>query len=142
MRWEGAGRFHTPPSASRRTRVGGRVREPALAAELRRVGFIPLIVVDEVGHIPFDPEAANLMFSLVSARYERASVIVTSNKPFWGWGEIFGDEVVAAAMIDRLVHHAEISPSRATATGYETRTSGPPPRESEPPAPRRPPGAR
>ena len=48
------------------------------------------------------------MFSLVSARYERASLIVTSNKPFSAWGEIFGDEVVAAAMIDRLVHHAEI----------------------------------
>ena len=48
------------------------------------------------------------MFSLVSARYERASMIVTSNKPFSGWGEIVGDEVVAAAMIDRLVHHAEI----------------------------------
>jgi DNA replication protein DnaC len=85
MRWEGAGRFHAPPSASRRTRVGGQVREPALAAELRRLGFIPLIVVDEVGHIPFDPEAANLMFSLVSARYERASMILTSNKPFSGW---------------------------------------------------------
>jgi DNA replication protein DnaC len=48
------------------------------------------------------------MFSLVSARYERASMIVKSNKPFSGWGEIFGDDVVAAAMIDRLVHHAEI----------------------------------
>ena len=48
------------------------------------------------------------MFSLVSSRYERASMIVTSNKPFSRWGEIFGDEVVAAAMIDRLVHHAEI----------------------------------
>jgi DNA replication protein DnaC len=57
---------------------------------------------------PFDPEAANLMFSLVSARYERASMIVTSNKPFSAWGEIFGDEVTATAMIDRLVHHAEI----------------------------------
>ena len=79
-----------------------------LEAELRRLGFVPLIVVDEVGYIPFDPEAANLMFSLVSARYERASLIVTSNKPFSAWGEIFGDEVVAAAMIDRLVHHAEI----------------------------------
>lgn len=45
---------------------------------------------------------------LVSARYERASVIVTSNKPFGRWGEVFGDEVVAAAMIDRLVHHAEV----------------------------------
>ncbi len=48
------------------------------------------------------------MFSLVSARYERASLIVTSNKPFSAWGEIFGDEVTAVAMIDRLVHHAEI----------------------------------
>jgi hypothetical protein len=77
-------------------------------AELRRLSFIPLLVIDEVGYIPFDPEAANLMFSLVSARYERACLIVTSNKPFSAWGEIFGDEVTAVAMIDRLVHHAEI----------------------------------
>jgi DNA replication protein DnaC len=62
---------------------------------------------NEVGYIPFDPQAANLMFMLVR-RYERASLIVTSNKPFSGWGEIFGDDVVAAAMIDQLVHHAEI----------------------------------
>ena len=48
------------------------------------------------------------MFMLVSRRYERASMIVTSNKPFSGWGDIFGDEVTAAAMIDRLVHHAEL----------------------------------
>lgn len=80
----------------------------ALAVEIARLQRIPLIVVDEVGYIPFDPAAANLIFQLVSARYERASMIVTSNKPFSGWGEIFGDEVVAAAMIDRLVHHAEI----------------------------------
>jgi len=48
------------------------------------------------------------MFELVSSRYERASMVVTSNKPFSRWGETFGDDVVAAAMIDRLVHHAEI----------------------------------
>ena len=48
------------------------------------------------------------MFSLVSSRYERASMIVTSNKPFSAWGEIFGDDAVATAMLDRLVHHAEI----------------------------------
>src|SRR5437764_11496508 len=83
-------------------------RQNSLDSELRRLSFIPLLVVDEVGYIPFDPEASNLMFSLVSARYERASIIVTSNKPFSAWGEIFGDDVVAAAMIDRLVHHAEI----------------------------------
>jgi DNA replication protein DnaC len=89
-------------------RLADHKRQGTLEAELRRLGFIPLIVVDEVGYIPFDPEAANLMFSLVSSRYERASVMVTSNKPFSAWGEIFGDDVVAAAMIDRLVHHAEI----------------------------------
>jgi hypothetical protein len=49
-----------------------------------------------------------LFFQLISARYERASLIVTSNKPFGRWGEVFGDDVVAAAMIDRLVHHAEV----------------------------------
>jgi DNA replication protein DnaC len=89
-------------------RLAEHKRHGSLEAELRRLGFIPLICVDEVGYIPFDPEAANLMFSLVSSRYERASMIVTSNKPFSAWGEIFGDDVVAAAMIDRLVHHAEI----------------------------------
>jgi DNA replication protein DnaC len=89
-------------------RLADAKRQGALEAELRRLSFVPLLVVDEVGYIPFDPEAANLMFSLVSARYERASLIVTSNKPFSAWGEIFGDDVVAAAMIDRLVHHAEI----------------------------------
>jgi DNA replication protein DnaC len=76
--------------------------------ELRRLGRYPLLVIDEVGYIPFEADAANLFFQLVSARYERASVIVTSNKPFGRWGEVFGDPVVAAAMIDRLVHHAEV----------------------------------
>ena len=83
-------------------------RQGRLDDELIRLQRIPLLIVDEVGYIPFDPQAANLMFMLVSRRYERASMIVTSNKPFSGWGEIFGDDVVAAAMIDRLVHHAEI----------------------------------
>ena len=79
-----------------------------LQAELVRLGRYPLLVIDEVGYIPFEPEAANLFFQLVSARYERASLIVTSNKPFGRWGEVFGDDVVAAAMIDRLVHHADV----------------------------------
>jgi hypothetical protein len=79
-----------------------------LQAELVRLGRSPLLVIDEVGYIPFEAEAANLFFQLVSSRYERASVIVTSNKPFGRWGEVFGDATVAAAMIDRLVHHAEV----------------------------------
>jgi DNA replication protein DnaC len=83
-------------------------RQGRLDDELQRLQRVPLLVVDEVGYIPFDPQAANLMFMLVARRYERASLIVTSNKPFSAWGEIFGDEVTAVAMIDRLVHHAEI----------------------------------
>jgi DNA replication protein DnaC len=88
--------------------LGEAKRQGSLEDELRKIERVPLIVVDEVGYIPFDPDAANLMFMLVSRRYERASMIVTSNKPFSAWGEIFGDDVTAAAMIDRLVHNAEI----------------------------------
>jgi len=89
-------------------RLADAKRQGQLETELKRLALIPLLVVDEGGYIPFDPEAANLMFALVSSRYERASMIVTSNKPFSGWGEIFGDDAVATAMIDRLIHHAEI----------------------------------
>jgi DNA replication protein DnaC len=79
-----------------------------LEDELIKLGRYPLLIIDEVGYIPFEAEAANLFFQLVSARYERVSLIVSSNKPFGRWGEVFGDDVVAAAMIDRLVHHAEV----------------------------------
>jgi DNA replication protein DnaC len=86
----------------------GPVTDGRLQEELVRLGRYPLLVVDEVGYIPFEPEAANLFFQLVSARYERASLIVTSNKPFGHGVEVFGHDDAAAAMIDRLVHHAEV----------------------------------
>jgi DNA replication protein DnaC len=89
-------------------RLGAAHDAGRLHDELRSLGRIPLIVIDEVGYIPFEADAANLFFQLVSARYERASVIMSSNKAFSRWGETFGDPVVAAAMIDRLVHHAEV----------------------------------
>jgi len=79
-----------------------------LQDELRKLARTPLVIIDEVGYIPFEADAANLFFQLVSSRYERASVIMTSNKPFSRWGEVFGDDTVAAAMIDRLVHHADV----------------------------------
>ncbi|WP_311923004.1 ATP-binding protein [Microbispora sp. H10836] len=79
-----------------------------LQEELLKLARIPVLVVDEAGYIPFEAEAANLFFHLVSSRCERASLIVTSNKPFGRWGEVFGDDVVAAAMIDRVVDHAEV----------------------------------
>jgi DNA replication protein DnaC len=96
----------------------------ALQAELVRLARYPLLVVDEVGYIPFEPEAANLFFQLVSSRYERASLIVTSNKPFGRWGEVFGDDVVAAAMIDRLVHHAEVIPLKGDSYRLKDRDLG------------------
>jgi DNA replication protein DnaC len=79
-----------------------------LEAELKKIRRYKLIIIDEVGYIPFDQDAANLFFQLIASRYEQASVMVTSNLPFGRWGETFSDDVVAAAMIDRLVHHAEV----------------------------------
>jgi DNA replication protein DnaC len=80
-------------------------RLPQELARLRRYG---LIIVDEVGYLPFEQDAANLFCQLVSSRYEHASLILTSNLPFSGWGGVFGDQAVAAAMIDRVVHHADV----------------------------------
>jgi DNA replication protein DnaC len=101
-------RVHFATATEWVTRLADAHHAGVLQQELRRLGRYPLLVVDEVGYVPFEPEAANLFFQLVSSRYERASLIVTSNKPFGRWGEVFGDDVVAAAMIDRLVHHAEV----------------------------------
>ena len=108
-------------------RLGDAQRQGRLAEELKRLERYPLLIVDEVGYIPFDPQAANLMFMLVSSRYERASMIVTSNKPFSAWGEIFGDEIVAVAMIDRLVHHAEIVSLRGDSYRLKDKQLGPRP---------------
>jgi DNA replication protein DnaC len=77
-----------------------------LEQELRRLERYHLLIVDEVGYLPLERSAANLLFALVSRRYERGSIIVTSNRSFEQWGEILGDAMVAAALIDRLVHHA------------------------------------
>jgi DNA replication protein DnaC len=90
------------------TRLADAHHTGRLAAELKRLRRYPLIIVDEVGYLPFEPEAANLFFQLVSSRYEHASIILTSNLPFARWGDVFGDHAVASAMIDRIVHHAEV----------------------------------
>src|SRR5271170_6881579 len=102
-------------------------RQGRLDDELKRLERIPLLICDEVGYIPFDPQAANLMFMLVSRRYERASLIVTSNKPFSAWGEIFGDDAVAVAMVDRLVHHSEILSLKGDSYRLKDRDLGPHP---------------
>jgi hypothetical protein len=87
---------------------GAAKRAGRLEAELERLGRIQLLIVDEVGYIPFDPEGGALFFALISSRYERRSLVVNSNKTFSAWAEIFGDPVAVAAMVDRLIHHAEV----------------------------------
>jgi DNA replication protein DnaC len=90
------------------TRLTDAHRQGLLPRELARLRRYGLIIVDEVGYLPFEQDAANLFFQLVSSRYEHASLILTSNLPFSGWGGVFGDQAVAAAMIDRIVHHADV----------------------------------
>lgn len=65
-----------------------------------------LLIVDEIGYLPIDRQGANLFFQLVSRRYERGSLILTSNQRFGNWGEIFGDQVLATAILDRVLHHS------------------------------------
>ncbi|MDF1490278.1 IS21-like element helper ATPase IstB [Tessaracoccus caeni] len=89
-----------------------------LETELKRPRRYRLLIIDEVGYLPFDADAANLFFQLVASRYEQGSILVTSNMPFGRWGEIVSDDIVAAAIIDRLVHHAEV----LTLTGDSYRT--------------------
>jgi DNA replication protein DnaC len=65
-----------------------------------------LLIIDEMGYLPFDRPAANFLFQLVGRRYERGSIILTSNKTYGEWGDIFSDQVLAAAILDRLLHHS------------------------------------
>ncbi|HZA73407.1 MAG TPA: IS21-like element helper ATPase IstB [Propionibacteriaceae bacterium] len=67
-----------------------------------------VLVVDEVGYLPLDRTEANMVFQLVSRRYERGSMIITSNKGFAEWGSVLGDDVLATAILDRLLHHCDI----------------------------------
>jgi len=67
-----------------------------------------LLVIDEIGYLPLDRLGANLFFQLINNRYEQASIILTSNKSFSNWGELFGDEILATAILDRLLHHSHI----------------------------------
>jgi DNA replication protein DnaC len=79
-----------------------------------------LLVVDELGYLPFEANAAHLFFQLVSRRYERGSMLVTSNRSVAEWGTVFGDAVVATAILDRLLHHSHVITIRGDS--YRLRT--------------------
>jgi DNA replication protein DnaC len=79
-----------------------------LARRLRVLSHPALLVVDEIGYLPVSRDGGVLFFQLINARYEHASTVLTSNKGFEEWGEILGDDVMAGALIDRLMHHCHV----------------------------------
>jgi DNA replication protein DnaC len=83
-------------------------RDGQLRERIRYLCRAALLVVDEIGYLPVTPGGANLFFQLVNARYEKGAMILTSNRGFAEWGEVFGDAVVATALLDRLLHHAVV----------------------------------
>lgn len=80
--------------------------ENRLERQLQLFSYPRVLILDEIGYLPMTREEASLFFRLVTRRYEKASLILTSNKSFVDWGEIFGDQVLATAILDRLLHHA------------------------------------
>ncbi len=79
-----------------------------LAEYIEKMGRYSLLIIDELGYIPLTEDDGNLFFQLISRKYEKSSIILTTNKSFSEWGEVFKDEVLAAAILDRLLHHSYV----------------------------------
>ena len=88
------------------TDLGRAYREGRLDRRMRVYLAPKVLVIDEMGYLPLDELGATIFFQLVSARYERGSIILTSNKSYGDWGTIFGDPIIATAILDRLLHHS------------------------------------
>ena len=88
------------------TRLSRAKRENRLERQIQQFVYPKVLLLDEMGYLPMNREEASLFFRLLCRRYEKASIIVTSNKSFVDWGEIFGDQVLATAILDRLLHHS------------------------------------
>ena len=87
--------------------------------KLKTLSKYKLLIIDEVGYLPIDIEAANMLFQLINKRYEKNSTIITTNKPFSKWGELFGDNMIANAILDRLLHHSHVI--NITGKSYRTK---------------------
>ena len=83
-------------------------REGRLRERIRYLCRTQLLIIDEIGYVTLGATAGNLFFQLVNARYERGAMILTSNRGFAEWGQVFGDPVIATALLDRLLHHAVV----------------------------------
>ena len=111
------------------TRLVEAQQQGRLARKLDHLARFDVVIVDELGYVPFDKAGADLLFGFISRRYERGSLVVTTNLPFARWAEVFLDATAAAAVIDRIVHHATV----LTTTGDSYRLTG---RPTEPDGPR------
>jgi len=94
-------------------------RENRLESRLRHYSKYKLLIIDEIGYLPIDKLGANLFFQLIARRYEKNSTIITTNQPFSKWAEVFDDSVIAAAILDRLLHHSIII--NITGKSYRTK---------------------
>jgi DNA replication protein DnaC len=86
--------------------LGKALVENRLEDKLKLLAQPQLLIIDEIGYIPIDRQGANLFFQLVSRRYEKGAILLTSNQSLGAWGEVFGDPVIATAILDRLLHHS------------------------------------
>ena len=93
--------------------------ENRLETRLKFFAKYKLLIIDEVGFLPLDSESSNLLFQLITKRYEKHSTIITTNNSLSRWGEIFGDNVLANAILDRLIHHSHII--NITGRSYRTK---------------------
>lgn len=93
--------------------------DKSINTRLETLGRLDLLIIDELGYMPMDKQKANLFFQLISKRYERGAIILTTNRTFSEWGEVFGDDVIAAAILDRLLHRSHIIPINGRS--YRTR---------------------
>ena len=99
-----------------------------LERHYRNLDRIDLLLIDELGYVPFEREAIDLLFQLISQRYERRSIALTTNLPFEKWTQVFPDEMTATAVSDRLVHHGAVF--AFTGQSHRLRTRRKPPKNA------------
>ena len=109
------------PATSLVTQLARAHTEGRLDDKLGHFAKPKLLIVDELGYLPFEPNAAHLFFQLVSRRYERGAMLVTSNRSVAEWGTVFGDAVVATAILDRLLHHSHVLTIRGDSYRLKTK---------------------
>lgn len=90
------------------TQLKKALNENRLESRLKFFARYKVLIIDELGYMPIDPDSANLFFQLIARRYEKHCTIITTNTPFSKWGEIFGSPTLANAVLDRLLHHSSV----------------------------------